>query len=74
MSSPDTDTFQLDQAPQLLNDRQVAFVLDVTLVEVRRLRGRRLLPFIRFGGEALSKTEAVRDLCRARSLRRKRAA
>jgi hypothetical protein len=72
MPNPDTAAIQLDQAPQLLNDRQVAFVLDTTLSEVRLLRGRRILPFIRFGGEFLTKTEAVRDLCRARSLRRKK--
>ena len=74
MSSTDIPTICFDSAPQLMSDRQVAFALDVSLEEVRRLRGRRLLPFIRFGREYLSKTEAVRELVRARSLRGRKSA
>jgi hypothetical protein len=70
----DSAEIHLDNAPQLLTDKQVAFVLDVDLAEVRRLKRRKLLRWLRFGGQDMSHTEDVRDLLRTRHLRRAKAA
>jgi hypothetical protein len=74
MADTETDEVYLDTAPQLLTDKQVAFVLDVDLREVRRLKRRNLVRWLRFGGQDMSHTEDVRGLLRARPLRRQKAA
>jgi len=68
----DPDQVHLDAAPQILNERQVAFVLDIDLNEVRRLKRRNLCRWLRFGGHDYAHTEDVRALLNAKPLRKPR--
>ena len=63
------DPVDFDSVPMLLSDKQVAFVLQIGLPEVRRLAQRKIIKAVRFGGETMYSTESVRSLRRARSLR-----
>jgi hypothetical protein len=70
--SPDSAEIHLDAAPQILNERQVAFVLDIDLSEVRRLKRRKLCRWLRFGGQDYAHTEDVRALLSAKPLHKPR--
>ena len=52
----------------------VAFVRDVDLAQAHRLKRRKRIRWLRFGGQDMSHTEDVRNLVRARHLRRRKAA
>ena len=69
ITSP-ADPVHFDNVPMLLSEKQVAFVLQIGLPEVRRLAQRKVIKAIRLGGETMYSTESVRPLRRARSLRR----